>query len=51
MMKKRSNLGGLWPGKAHNKDRNFVGALQTLKAYYFSGEDLLYDEVDFECCF
>jgi len=39
------------PGKAHNKDRNYVTALQTLKVHYFSGEDSLYNENDFECCF
>jgi len=40
--------GGLRPGRAPNKERNFETVLQTLKAHYFSGVDSLYNEDDFE---
>lgn len=40
--------GGSVKGKAPNKDRSFEQAHQRLVEHYFSGEDSLYDEKDFE---
>jgi hypothetical protein len=40
--------GGSHPGKSPNKDRDFAGAYDRLITDYFSGEDSVYDEQDFE---
>jgi hypothetical protein len=40
--------GGSRPGKAPNKNRDFVGAHKTLVKHYFSGEGSVFNEIDFE---
>jgi hypothetical protein len=40
--------GGSRPGKAPNKNRDFMGAHAKLVEHYFSGEESLYNETDFE---
>jgi len=40
--------GGSRPGKAPNKSRDFARARAILYKQYFSGEDSIYNEVDFE---
>jgi hypothetical protein len=40
--------GGSRPGKAGNKNRDFMGAHKKLVEHYFSGEESVYNEVDFE---
>jgi hypothetical protein len=40
--------GGSRPGKAPNKNRDFMGAQKKLVEHYFSGEESLYNEIDFE---
>jgi hypothetical protein len=40
--------GGSKPGKAPNKNRDFVGAYQKLIEHYFSGQESVYNETDFE---
>ena len=40
-------LGGSLPGRALNKDRDFVGAFNNLQRDDFSGEQSTYDEDDF----
>ena len=40
--------GGSRPGKAPNKNRDFVGAHKKLAEHYFSGEESVYNEIDFE---
>lgn len=40
--------GGSQPGKAPNKNRDFIGANQRLMSNYFNGSNSTYDENDFE---
>jgi hypothetical protein len=40
--------GGSRPGKAPNKNRDFMGAHAKLVEHYFSGEESLYNETNFE---
>lgn len=40
--------GGSLPGKAPNKNRDFMGAHAKLVEHYFSGTESLYNETDFE---
>ena len=40
--------GGSRPGKARNKDRDFMGARKKLVEHYFSGKESVYNEIDFE---
>jgi hypothetical protein len=40
--------GGSTSGKARNKDRDFEGAYNRLMQQYFSGNESVYDEKDFE---
>ena len=43
--------GGSNPGKSRNKKRDFVAAYSKLVKDYFSGEDSIFSEADFERCF
>jgi Plant transposon protein len=43
-----AKIGGLQPRKAPHKDRDFAMAFDRLIQDYFSGENSIYDEVDFE---
>ena len=40
--------GGSYPGRAPNKPRDFLGGYERVVKDYFSGEDSVYDEIDFE---
>lgn len=42
-----STWGGSRPGKSPNKERDFAGAYEQLTRDYFSGEESIYDEQDF----
>jgi hypothetical protein len=44
----QNKVGGSKPGKAPNKDRDFAMAHDRLVQDYFSGENSIYNEVDFE---
>ena len=39
--------GGSQPGKSPNKDRDFAGAHEQLTKDYFSGQNSVYDDQDF----
>lgn len=48
MRRQRPKRGGSHPGKAPNKKRDFEGAAENLIRQYFSGEESVYSEDDFE---